>query len=125
MTHHFPAVGIIGASGFKEDWLGLLERFSVVCVLDSDPAGDAAAKRYQALFAARGQQFARIRLPLDINDYFKARPTAAIELALIAEAASEGSQRGWHYHGREKCESNVKQLPVRYNDLEISHRRQF
>ena len=125
ITHHFQAVGIVGASGFKEDWLGLLGRFSVVCVLDSDAAGDAAANRYQALFAARGQHLARIRLPLDINDYFKANPTAAVELALIAEAAIEKSQQNWHHYSRNEAERDVKRFPVPFNVLEIPQKRYF
>jgi len=125
ITHHFQAVGIVGASGFKEDWLGQLGRFSVVCVLDSDAAGDAAASRYQALFATRGQHLARIRLPLDINDYFKAHSTAAIELALIAEAAIEKSQQNWQQYGRDEADREVKRLPLPYDVLEIPQKRHF
>ena len=125
ITHHFQAVGIVGASGFKEDWLGQLGRFSVVCVLDSDPAGDAAAKRYQALFAARGQQLARVRLPLDINDYFKANSTAAVELALMSESAIEKSQHNWHHYRWDEAEREVKRLPFPYKVLEIPQNRHF
>ncbi|HYE66332.1 MAG TPA: toprim domain-containing protein [Pyrinomonadaceae bacterium] len=89
MTHGFTALGLVGAGGFKEEWLAPLARFRVVAVLDSDRAGERAAARYQETFAARGIQLARLRLPSDVNDFFRHRPSAALEFALLTEAALE------------------------------------
>ncbi|HKC63279.1 MAG TPA: CHC2 zinc finger domain-containing protein, partial [Pyrinomonadaceae bacterium] len=38
-THGFTAVGLVGAGGFKEEWLAPLARFRVVAALDCDEAG--------------------------------------------------------------------------------------
>jgi DNA primase len=89
MAHGFTAVGIVGASGFKEEWLVLLARFRVVAALDNDEAGERAAARYQEMFAARGLRLSRLRLPSDVNDFFKHRQAAALEFALMTEAALE------------------------------------
>lgn len=89
MTHGFAAVGLVGASGFKEEWLGLLARFRVVAALDSDRAGEQAAARYQEMFAARGINLARVHLPSDINDFFLHHASAPLEFALLTEAALE------------------------------------
>ncbi|HVF88024.1 MAG TPA: hypothetical protein VM866_10560, partial [Pyrinomonadaceae bacterium] len=65
-------------------------RFRVVAALDPDDAGRRAAARYEELFAARGgAPLARVELSSDVNDFFRHRPTAAIELALLTEAALE------------------------------------
>jgi DNA primase len=89
LTHGFNAVGIVGAAGLKDEWLPFLGRFSVVCVLDSDAAGDAAARRYQRMFQERGLSLARLRLRGDINEYFGSNPAAAVQIALLAEASLE------------------------------------
>lgn len=90
LAHNFAAVGLVGASGLKEEWLAPLARFRVVSALDPDAAGRRAAGRYGELFQARGLQLARITLPTDVNDFFRHHPTAAIEFALLTEAALEG-----------------------------------
>lgn len=89
MAHNFHAVGIVGAGGFKEKWLAPLARFRVVAVLDPDTAGIRATTRYQELFAARGIQLAWLELPSDVNDFFRHHPAAALEFALMTEAAIE------------------------------------
>jgi DNA primase len=89
LTHGFNAVGIVGAAGLKDEWLPFLGRFSIVCALDSDAAGDAAARRYQRMFQERGLSLARLRLRGDINEYFGSNPAAAVQIALLAEASLE------------------------------------
>jgi DNA primase len=86
-AHGFAAVGLVGAGGFKEEWLAPLARFRVVAALDADTAGVRAATRYRELFAARGVSLAQLKLPFDVNDFFRHHPSAALELALLTEAA--------------------------------------
>ncbi|MCA1567998.1 MAG: toprim domain-containing protein [Acidobacteria bacterium] len=85
-AHDFAAVGLVGAGGLKEEWLASLGRFRVVAALDPDAAGRRAAERYGELFKARGLSLARITLPADVNDFFRHRPAAALEFALLTEA---------------------------------------
>lgn len=89
LAHDFAAVGIVGASGFKEEWLAQLARFRPVAALDNDEAGERAATRYQEMFSARGLKLARLSLPSDVNDFFRNRESAALEFALMTEAALE------------------------------------
>jgi DNA primase catalytic core len=88
-AHGFTAVGLVGAGGFKEEWLAPLARFRVVAALDGDAAGMRAAMRYQEMFAERGRQLAQLNLPSDVNDFFQHTPSAALEFALLTEAAIE------------------------------------
>ena len=89
-AHNFAAVGLVGAGGLKPEWLAPLGRFRVVAALDPDAAGKRAAERYGELFATRGLTLSRISLPVDVNDFFRHRPAAALEFALLTEAATEG-----------------------------------
>ena len=89
MAHGFTAVGIVGAGGFKEEWLAPLARFRVVAALDGDTAGERAVERYREMFEARGIHLARVALPSDVNDFFKGKVSAPIEFALLTEAAME------------------------------------
>lgn len=84
-SHGFNAVGLVGAGGLREEWLAPLARFRVVAALDPDAAGRRAAARYRELFASRGLRLAVIDLPSDVNDFFRHRPTAALELELLTE----------------------------------------
>jgi DNA primase catalytic core len=88
-AHGFTAVGLVGAGGFKEEWLAPLARFRVVAALDGDAAGTRAAVRYQEMFAERGLQLAQLNLPSDVNDFFQHTPSAPLEFALLTEAAIE------------------------------------
>ncbi|HEV2915539.1 MAG TPA: toprim domain-containing protein [Pyrinomonadaceae bacterium] len=92
LAHGFTAVGLVGAGGFREEWLAVLARFRVVAALDADAAGARATARYQEMFRARGIGLARLELPTDVNDFFRQRPSAALEFALMTEAALEGSE---------------------------------
>lgn len=85
----FPAVGLVGAAGLREEWLAPLARFRVVCALDPDDAGLRAAARYEEMFARRGRHLARVGLPYDVNDFFRYNPSAALDLSLLTEAALE------------------------------------
>jgi len=87
LAHGFAAVGLVGAGGFKEEWLAPLARFRVVAALDADTAGVRAALRYRELFAARGVRLAQLNLPVDVNDFFRHQASAALELTLLTEAA--------------------------------------
>ena len=86
-AHGFTAVGLVGAGGFREEWLAPLARFRVVAALDGDEAGRRAAARYREMFAARGVRMARLDLPSDVNDFFQHKPAAALEFELLTEAA--------------------------------------
>jgi DNA primase len=90
LSHNFDAVGLVGAAGFKEEWICLLGRFNVVAALDSDEAGDCAAAKYESMFEERGLKLWRLRLPVDINDYFMRNPAAPLEVALLTEAVMDG-----------------------------------
>ncbi|MBD0327189.1 MAG: toprim domain-containing protein [Pyrinomonadaceae bacterium] len=87
LAHGFTAVGLVGAGGFKEEWLAPLARFRGVAALDADGAGARATQRYQELFAARGISLAQLKLSTDVNDFFRRRPSAALEFDLMTEAA--------------------------------------
>ena len=89
MAHGFAAVGLVGAGGLKEEWLAPLGRFRVVAALDPDTAGHRATTRYEQMFAARGLRLAHVTLPSDVNDFFRHSPSAALEFALLTEAALE------------------------------------
>lgn len=89
VAHGFNCVGLVGAGGFKEEWLAPLARFRVVAVLDADQAGEIATLRYQEMFRARGIELAQLALPSDVNDFFRHQPTAALEFILMTEAAIE------------------------------------
>jgi DNA primase len=91
LANGFAAVGLVGAGGFKEEWLAPLARFRVVAALDTDAAGRRATTRYQELFAARGMHLAQLRLPTDVNDFFRQHPSASLEFELLTEAALEES----------------------------------
>jgi DNA primase len=94
LAHRFTAVGLVGAGGFREEWLAPLARFRVVAALDADAAGWRATLRYQEMFRARGIELAHLELPSDVNDFFRNRPSAALEFALMTEAALEEKDEG-------------------------------
>ena len=93
VAHGFAAVGLVGAGGLRAEWLAPLARFRVVAALDPDAAGRRAAERYEELFAARGLALACVVLPVDVNDFFRQHPTAAVEFELLTEAALENDER--------------------------------
>ncbi|MBA2732091.1 MAG: toprim domain-containing protein [Acidobacteria bacterium] len=88
-AYGFTAVGLVGAGGFKDEWLAPLARLRVVAALDGDAAGFRAASRYREMFAARGMQLAQLELPSDVNDFFQNNPAASLEFTLLTEAAVE------------------------------------
>ena len=91
-AHGFTAVGLVGAGGFREEWLAPLARFRVVAALDGDEAGQRASARYSEMFAARGMQLAQLKLPSDVNDFFNHKASAALEFELLTEGAIEEKQ---------------------------------
>jgi DNA primase len=88
-AHGFTAVGLVGASGLKEEWLAPLARFIIVAALDGDAAGARAAENYREMFAGRGLRLACLKLPSDVNDFFRHHPAAALEFAFMTEEAME------------------------------------
>ncbi|HEU4595980.1 MAG TPA: toprim domain-containing protein, partial [Pyrinomonadaceae bacterium] len=89
VAHGFAAVGLVGAGGMKDEWLAPLGRFRVVAALDPDAAGLRAAARYREMFTRRGAPLAVVRLPTDVNDFFRQHPAAALEFQLLTETAFE------------------------------------
>lgn len=87
LTHRFNAVGIVGAGGFKEEWLAPLGRFKIVAALDGDEAGQRAAQHYKEMFESRGMNLVNVSLPSDVNDFFRGNPSAPIEFQLMTEDA--------------------------------------
>ena len=90
VSNGFNAVGLVGAGGLKEEWLAPLARFRVVAALDPDAAGRRASARYEEMFARRQLRLASVNLPADVNDFFRQRASASLELELMTEAALEG-----------------------------------
>ena len=88
-AHGFTAVGLVGAGGFREEWLAPLARFRVVAALDGDEAGQRASARYSEMFTARGMRLAQLKLPSDVNDFFNHKASAALEFELLTEGAIE------------------------------------
>lgn len=93
-AHAFPAVGLVGVGGLKEEWLAPLGRFRVVAAFDPDVAGRRAATRYEEMFAARHLRLASLNLPTDVNDFFRQSPSAALEFTLLTEIALEKAAAG-------------------------------
>lgn len=87
VSHNFRVVGLVGAGGLRDEWLPRFDSSRVVCLLDPDAAGRRAAERYAESFAHRGTIFVRVELPSDVNDFFRSRSSAALELTLLTEAA--------------------------------------
>lgn len=85
LTHGFNAVGIVGAGGFKEEWLASLGRFHIVAALDGDDAGQRATSQYKELFESRGLNLANVNLPSDVNDFFRGNAAAPIEFQIMTE----------------------------------------
>ena len=88
-AHGFAAVGLVGAGGLREEWIAPLARFRVVAALDPDEAGRRAVLRYKEMFAARGLKLNALDLLSDVNDFFRNRPSAALEFTLMTENALE------------------------------------
>lgn len=110
LTHGFAAVGLVGAGGFKEEWLAPLARFRVVAALDPDSAGERATARYQELFAARRMHLAQLRLSTDVNDFFRHHPGAPLEFALLTEAALEEQETGDRSQETEEESSTLSRI---------------
>ncbi|MCP9494131.1 MAG: CHC2 zinc finger domain-containing protein [Pyrinomonadaceae bacterium MAG19_C2-C3] len=89
ISHNFNAVGLVGAGGMREEWLPPLARFQIVLILDPDEAGNRATARYAEMFEARGMNLATLDLASDVNDFFRARSSVALELELLTDAALE------------------------------------
>ncbi len=67
------AVGIIGAGGFKAEWVDPLKPFNVHLALDPDSAGRSGSGRIREIFHQNDRPVWTLPLPEgsgDINDYF-------------------------------------------------------
>ena len=68
-----PAIGIIGASGFKEEYINYFEDFIPVIIPDNDTAGHQFATRIKKLFERVGKELFVLHLDnkyKDISDYY-------------------------------------------------------
>jgi len=68
-----PAIGIIGASGFKEEYLTFFKDFIPVIIPDNDKAGNLFASRIKKLFERVGKELFVVPLDIqfkDISDYY-------------------------------------------------------
>gem|GEM_PF-896805 len=78
----YPAVGIVGCSGFKEEWVDELTNFNVHLVLDNDDAGRQGTDRIREMFHQRNRPVRVVRLPegiKDVNDFLVGRGPAEFE----------------------------------------------
>ncbi len=66
----FPAVGIPGATNFKNSWVPLFKNKQVYIAFDADIAGEAGANKTMALLAEGGVEAHRVVIPMgkDINE---------------------------------------------------------
>ncbi len=58
-----PAIGVLGASSFRAEWVDLFMRFDVVLLPDGDQGGETFRKTISGLFAERGKGVRVVRLP--------------------------------------------------------------
>jgi DNA primase len=65
-----PAIGILGASSFREEWVEELLGYNLVGVPDGDAAGELFKKFLKQAFSARGKALGFLQLPpgLDASD---------------------------------------------------------
>ncbi len=66
----FHAIGVLGASSFRPEWVDLLMRYDVVLMPDGDQGGDTFRRTISALFLAHGKAVRTVHLPLgkDVAD---------------------------------------------------------
>lgn len=69
----FPAVGVPGASNFKNSWVSRFSGKTVFVAFDADAAGEAGAAKVIAALAEGGVEAHRLQIPAgkDINDWLK------------------------------------------------------
>ena len=72
------AVGVLGATSFRTEWVHLLSRFRIAVIPDNDQAGRTFAASVQAAFEQIGKSIAIVRLPegKDAADYLSKQRTA-------------------------------------------------
>jgi DNA primase catalytic core len=65
------AIGVLGASSFKETWAELFMNFQVVIIPDPDEAGNKFAEKAKIIFHRRGKVVDSIHLPVgqDLSEY--------------------------------------------------------
>jgi hypothetical protein len=64
------AVGVLGANGFRAEWVDLFTRLEVVVAPDGDSGGETFFRKVSKCFAERGRAVRRVRLPEgeDVSD---------------------------------------------------------
>jgi len=85
----YPAVGVVGCSGFKQEWVDDLKDFAVHLVLDNDDAGHQGTERIREMFHQRNLPVRVVQLPegiKDVNDFLDGHGTAEFQ-ELVAKAA--------------------------------------
>jgi DNA primase len=45
------SLGIVGASGFKEEYMQMLLKFNVILIADNDPAGEKMKNKIEVIFS--------------------------------------------------------------------------
>ena len=69
----FHAVGVIGSSGFKAEWVEELAKFKVYLALDNDEAGRMGCEKISRLFHENNLPVCMLALPegiKDVNEFF-------------------------------------------------------
>jgi DNA primase len=68
----FPAVGLPGASTFKQEWASLFDPIpKVYLVFDADQGGEAGAKRVQKALGLEKTRLVLLPQSQDLTDYLK------------------------------------------------------
>jgi DNA primase len=62
-----PAVGVLGASSFRSDWVDMFMRFDVVLLPDGDSGGETFRQVTAELFAERGKAVRSVSLPKGLD----------------------------------------------------------
>lgn len=68
-----PAVGVIGATGFKAEYVKLLKDYNIIVIPDNDKAGLTFANKIKKLFYKIGKEVKIVKLDheyKDINDFY-------------------------------------------------------
>jgi hypothetical protein len=63
-----PAVAVLGASSFREEWVDDLLPYQVAVTPDSDDAGSALLRKVKETFRSRGKSVALVSMPRGKKD---------------------------------------------------------
>ena len=67
-----PAVGVLGASSFRKEWVDYFVRYDVVVMPDGDRGGETFRQTISRVFQEKGMAIRTVRLPpgKDVADVF-------------------------------------------------------